>query len=137
VPNMINIGPRPHPLNRGLTWTAGTGAPFIATPVDVSTLDRHNLAGGGYYLRVPSDRLLDVIVVAAALPETPEWQLCPQLSHPSINRGFSAPSPSFTTLSNQRRPLLSAADGRVILQHTRTSSSDLELAERTPGRLQQ
>jgi hypothetical protein len=133
VPDMIPDGLLPAPLDRGLTFIAGRGVPFIADPVVTDELDRMQSVAGRVWARIPAEALLDVIVVDEELPQAPESPLCPQVSHPSINRGASPMAPNRSGLTVHRRVLTALPDGRPLLQHTRTSPADMVIGPPSPG----
>jgi hypothetical protein len=132
VPDMIPDGLLPHPLNRGLLF-AINGVAFVADPVVTETLERITPAPiTRTYARVPVEKLLDVVVFYE-VEESPEFPLCQPVSHPSINRGTAQPAPARSGLSVHRKVLTTLPDGSVVLQHTRTSSSDFFVGPPSPG----
>jgi hypothetical protein len=127
VPNMINIGLQS--TDRGLSLTEGVL--FVASPVDVSQLVRgHEPDTRREWMRVPAERLLDV---AMHVYEDPTYPLCGQVIHPSFDRGHAVVHDGPADMSRHRRPLMTLPDGRVILQHTRTSFADFMTAAQAPG----
>jgi hypothetical protein len=133
VPDMIPDGLGPHPLNRGLTFVAGQGVPFVADPVRTDELDRATTLFDATLARIPADALLDAIVIYEELPQAPESPLCPQVSHPTFNRGASPQAPNQSGLTVHRRVLTTLPDGRALLQHTRTSPADMVIGPPSPG----
>jgi hypothetical protein len=129
VPNMINIGLQS--TDRGLSLTEGVV--FVASPVDVSQLVRaHEPDTRREWMRVPAERLLDV---AIHVYEDPTYPLCSQVIHPTFDRGHSLVGDGPADLSRHRRPLMTLPDGRIVLQHTRTSFADFVTAGQAPGRV--
>jgi len=133
VPDMLLDGLRPHPGNSGLRFPAGSGVAFVADPVATDELDRMPFLADRTWARIPAEALLDVIVVFEEAPEFPEWPLCDPVSHPSINRGASRRAPERSALTVHRRVLSTLPEGRVLLQHTRTSPADLVIGPPSPG----
>jgi len=132
VPDMIPDGLLPHPLNRGLLFSIN-GVAFVADPVGTETLERITPAPiTRTYARVPVEKLLDVVVVFE-VEESSEFPLCHPVSHPSINRGIAPVARERSGLSVRRKVLTTLPDGRVVLQHTRTSSSDFYVGPPSPG----
>jgi hypothetical protein len=128
VPNMINIGPNRMPFGHGLFWQ-GRGSPFIAEYVDPALLPRMAEPGTGFsHARIPADRVLDQMVASY------DRDLCVEISAPNFNRGWvQLLGGTDYDLSLQRRPLFTLLDGRVVLQHTRTSSADFAPMQVSPG----
>jgi hypothetical protein len=133
VTDMIPDGVRPNPSNRGLFFPAGRGVAFIADPVVTAELDRMPFLFDRTWARIPVEALLDVVVIYEDDPLFPEWPLCPQVSHPSINRGASPMAPNQSGLTVHRRILTILPDGRPLLQHTRTSPADMVIGPPSPG----
>jgi hypothetical protein len=118
------------------------GVTFVALPVDVATLPRQRTpVAGNEYARIPRARVLDVISMVSRYPFTAP--LCRQLVHRNFDRyrarlmrgGITANDNYGIEVSIHRKVVHTRADGRKILQHTRTSNADLFRGQRTPGQL--
>lgn len=133
VPNMVNIGLR-EGTAYGLAWPAGATVIFISEPVHVPSLPKATQTGGSLeYARFPAAGILDVAVF---LNEQATQQLCQPFMQPSFLRepgSWQIAEPP--AVSFQRRPLLRLPDGRIVLQHTRSSRKDFFAPAHTPGSL--
>ena len=142
VPNTISIGPYEYRGGHGLFMNEVLDElEFIALPVDTVGLPKQVLPGSGHtYERVPRARILDVIAMISTFQFTTPF--CP---HP-VNRNFDryrtrlfvrtvGSEPDAGRWSLQRKVAYTRADGRKILQHTRTSNADFFLGLRTPFQL--
>jgi hypothetical protein len=108
--------------------------PLLALPVNVSTLPRQPVPGSGAdYVRIPRDRVLDVLELRTTYPHGQTE--CPLLVHPNFDRREARliGNDGDFVRSVARKVAYVRADGRKILQHTRTSAADLFLSARTPG----
>lgn len=132
VADMIPDGLHPHPLNRGLLFNTGRGVAFVAEPVVTGDLEQMPFLFNRTWARVPTEALLDMVVVYETDPLTPQWPLCPEVSHASINMGAAPPAPYRSGLSLHRR-VFTTLDGLTVLQHTRTSPADLVPGPPSPG----
>jgi hypothetical protein len=138
VPNTVSIGPTPYWFGHGLFLNELLDeVVFVALPVDVAALPRERTPQDqNEYARVPRDRMLDVIALLSVF-QFPE-PLCPHLVHRNFDRYRARLMQDdmeefFHSIS--RKVAYTRADGRKILQHTRTSNTDLFLGPRTPGQL--
>jgi len=116
---------------------------FVALPVDVAALPRQiSEPNDRTYGRIPRANILDVIVLQSTYIVTSSTTpLCPHLIHNNFDRyravlmvssvGTETPG----RYSVQRKVAYTRADGRKILQHTRTSNADFFLGLRTPFQL--
>jgi hypothetical protein len=127
APNLVDIGTQPHPLGHGLYFNISTIF-FLAAAQDDTKLLRMREPGYPYeYARIPFTTILDSGIVladqfvAGTLMSPP----CRQVAHPKTSRGYAV-NLRFDQphLSLHRRPLLTAPDGRTILQHTGNSGVD-------------
>jgi hypothetical protein len=134
VPDMIDIGLQPDPANRGLQvpWDVL----FLSEPVTTEELARDREPDTGReWARIPGERILDVVSYTWDVAPGGTRQLCPQIVHASFDRRWihtilSGEDPG---MALHRRPLLTLPDGRVVLQHTRSSYADFVRAPMSPG----
>lgn len=131
VPDMIPIGLLASPAGHGLALSQGVV--FIAEPVVTAELERAREPDTGReWARIPANRILDVVVHTD--DSDPTFPLCPTVIHPAFDRAWVRGLEHFDPdLSLQRRPLLRLDDGRVVLQHTRTSRADFTTGPLRPG----
>lgn len=127
VPNLVDVGTQPHPLGHGLYFNTSTMF-FLAAAQDDTELLRMREPGYPYeYARIPFNTILDSGIVQGdqAAAGTLAFPRCMQLGHPKSDRGHTV-NPRFDQphLSLHRRALLTAPDGRTILQHTGNSGVD-------------
>jgi hypothetical protein len=123
------------PRGHGLILSGTAVVAFVAVPLDVASLpEQKTRVGNHLYLRVPRGKILDVVALLTASPNT----FCPHLVHSNFDR-YPARMTSAGTWdpvsSVSRKVAYTRADGRKILQHTRTAASDFFRGTRTPGRL--
>jgi len=138
VPNMIDVGPSTNVLGHGIIFTSSDGVAFISDPVDLEGAPRNSLEGSSTELvRIGSDDLIDVAAFGVRNAEEFGVTWCDPWVHPIIHRDWG---PYIVESSDQgylrsinRRIAGSLPDGRVILQHTRSSLADFAIGERTPG----
>jgi len=137
VPNTVSIGLGDYVHGHGLYLNDIDGeVVFIALPVDVAALPQ---TSNHIVARVPRARILDVISLLATFQFS--YPLCPQLVHRNFDRyraRLMADEPwnqSPGLHSVQRKAAYTRADGRKILQHTRTTNADFFWGLRTPFRL--
>jgi hypothetical protein len=134
VPEAIDIGVAPKFGGHGLFFGMLSNVPLLALPVNVSTLPRQPVPGSGAdYVRIPRDRVLDVLALRTTYPHGQTE--CPLLVHPNFDRREARliGNDGDFVRSVARKVAYVRADGRKILQHTRTSAADLFLSARTPG----
>jgi len=131
VPNMVNFpGWSDHgdPIGHGPFWVSVLSI-FLADPVHPDSLPVDHLpVVGSRHVRIPADRILDV-VTSGSTPQTktgPPW--CAHFVHPSFDGGFAQLMTYFTDVSTAR--LSQGAPESRLLQRTRVSSADF--AHRTP-----
>jgi hypothetical protein len=134
VPNTIDIGLGSNLLGHGLIpWNAGVVV-FVALPLDVAPLPRQRiLTTGNEYARVPRTKILDVVALLHPGPI-----ICRHLVHNNFDRDparMMSDDYSDVITSVNRKVAYTRADGRKILQHTRTAAVDFFRGPRTPGRL--
>jgi len=134
VPNTIDIGLGSDLQGHGLIpWNGGGVVVFVALPLDVAPLPRQRILNGNEYARVPRTRILDVVALLHPGPI-----ICPHLVHNNFNRDparMMSDDYSDVITSVNRKVAYTRADGRKILQHTRTSNTDFVRGPRTPGQL--
>jgi len=139
VPNLVDIGVASFPwFGHGPIFALNAEAvPFVALPIDVQALPRQRIPTGEEYVRVPRDRLLDVVAGNPTFQF--QWVPCPHLVHGNFDRH---PARMLTlaykvveVLSAHRKAAVVRPDGRVVLQHTRSGIADFYLAPRTPWSL--
>jgi hypothetical protein len=127
VPNLVDIGTQPHPLGHGLYFNTQTVF-FLAAAQDDTKLLRMREPNYPYeYARIPFNTILDsgIVVVESFLAGELVSPPCRELVHATTDRGYAL-NLRFDQphLSLHRRPLLTAPDGRTILQHTGNSGVD-------------
>jgi hypothetical protein len=127
VPNLVDIGTQPHPLGHGLYFNASTIF-FLAAAQDDTKLLRMREPGNPYeYARIPFNTILDsgIVVGDQEAAGTLALPRCAARAHSKTDRGYAV-NLRFDQphLSLHRRPLLTAPDGRTILQHTGNSGVD-------------
>jgi hypothetical protein len=133
VPNTISIGLGKSPSGHGLILWNGFGVvTFVALPLDVAPLPRQRILNGNEYARVPRAKILDVVALLSTQSFTP----CPHLVHNNFDRHparMMSDDYSDVIASVNRKVAYTRADGRKILQHTRTAATDFLRGPRTPG----
>jgi hypothetical protein len=141
VPNTISIGLADYWDGHGLYLNDIDGeVVFIALPIDVSGLPvtpNHRVE------RIPRARILDVMAQYSTYESG--YPLCPHLVHSNFDRhpGRFGPVAGGNSLTHadegfysvRRKVAYIRADGRNILQHTRTTASDFHYGLRTPAQL--
>jgi hypothetical protein len=136
VPGMLDIGLTPMVLGHG-TFYGGqfTSVVFLALPLDVSALPRQrDPFSGGEYARVPRQSVIEVVALRS--PYQSAFSPCPEVVHANFDR-----QPAYLIglgdadfpFSAQRKVAITRADGRKLLQHTRTAAADFFRGHRTPG----
>jgi hypothetical protein len=137
VPNTVSIGLADYVHGHGLYLNDIDGeVVFIALPVDVAALPQ---TSNHIVARVPRARILDVISLLETFQSS--YPFCPQLVHHNFDRYRARlmvdepwnQSPGLHSV--QRKAAYTRADGRKILQHTRTTNADFFWGLRTPGQL--
>jgi hypothetical protein len=133
VPNMIWLGPEQSPEHHGESFISISGVPLILSPMSVDSLPRKITPGGYEYWKVPRDEILDVF--AWSYYNTYGHVPCQHMLNTSINAdiaigGYGADP---FLVSTHRRVLYERSDGRKILIHTTSSSTDFTDGPRTPG----
>ncbi len=138
VPDMLDIGLAPFPVG---VLVAVRDVFFLSDPVDVSSLPvLFRDPQGREYVRVPRDKLLDVMAVTLLWPDSDARAVpCLQMVHRDFDRyeggfieiGFGVDVQA--TVSLQRKVLRTGADGLRILQDANTSAVDFFVGGKTPG----
>jgi hypothetical protein len=120
---------------------------FVALPVDTTALPKAVSGFGSELMRVPRANILDVMSIVFPRDTVYSFQYgggtwCAHLVHPEFER---RPAPLLEThigtepdlgrWSVQRKVAYTRANGRKILQHTRTTDADFFLGLRTPFQL--
>jgi hypothetical protein len=146
VPNLIDQSYDSPPFGaHGLEYFPSGGTFFLAAPVDFNLLPRQrDPRNERVYARFPATGILDVFstVFDAKTEASAAAQfgpLCPQL----VNRAFERESGSFFgpddktdfKYSESRKVIGTTADGRSIVQSTRSSAEDFTKAPFSPGRM--
>jgi hypothetical protein len=132
VPNMRNFAgwsDMGDPSGHGVRWTSQITV-FLAEATDPDSLVRDNLpVQSPLHVRIPRDRILDVLTSGS----TPEREIglpyCPNFVHPSFDGQFARLVDHSTARSIVRKPLVG-----WVLQRTKVSAADFEHAPPTPGR---
>jgi hypothetical protein len=130
VPNLVNVGPVPYGIGRGLMWAGLDDAAILADALDLAALPRDRSLADQEILRIPADVVLDLASwwLDREFPTPP----CPRLVNERFDRQGARVWNGIDRVSMQRRPLLTLPDGRVVLQRTRTSARDWMVAPPTP-----
>ena len=143
VPNTVTIGFYSWFLNHGLLfYNVLAQVVFIALPLDTAALPRQwTSVTPRQYGRVPRAKILDVVSLLTSWNGFTE-PLCAGLVHRNFDRYRARLMTSHVGTegdagrwSVHRRVAYIRADGRKILQHTRTSAADFFLGLRTPFQL--
>ncbi len=135
VPNLVSVGPRQSPGGHGLYFNSLDGVVVLADVVeDLSALPRDLTPSDLEIWRLPAEKVLDVYSYRTAwVPPNPP---CPRMTHERFDRQDARLlSPEDYVRSAQRRVLFVTAEGRKVLQNTRTSSRDFRALPRTAGQL--
>jgi hypothetical protein len=126
----IWLRPQPH----GTMFASLSAVPFIAEPTEIASLPRvQNLQGE--WVLFPAERILDVAAIWSRSYLVPMFALCTHSVHSRFDAlpGVIAPSQDVDgsphELSVHRRRI----DGTGMLQRTRVSAADFEMAPRSPG----
>lgn len=141
VPNMVERGLRP--FHDG-ALLATNNALFLSEPVDFESLPiRYRARRGQAYVRVPADRVIDVVATEIVWPEHDlEAPPCRPMLPDRFDRypggfkriGLEVSANLNQSSSVQRRVLRDGPDGHPVLFNTTTSAVDVEHADpRTPG----
>lgn len=143
VPNMIDHSLRTPFFNHGISFPSLLhAAAVIGSAADPVTLPRSKIPLGTQdYNRLPREGMLDVFTTSTTyyLQQQPPTTLCPQIVNAAMDRQygfFQADSPDEYLVSISRKVLTTLPDGRLVLQHTRTSANDFQRTPRTPGTVQ-
>ncbi len=146
VPNLPSVGLISNLLGHGMMIYASK-VPFLAQPVDPTSLETALTPGGIRWARIPADRVIDVVHGAgvnldAASTLTPNQQCrrvnrsFDRLGHAFYRPGSDPRDPLAASWSLQRRVLRLTEAGRPILQDVNTSFVDFSVATRSPGRIE-
>ncbi len=141
VPNMIDVGttvysPHGQQFNGNNSTVAVLGAATDPAGLPRKTRDA---VGARELRRIARDDVLDVLATSSTyllLQWKPTPVFCPALVHPSIDGKygfFLEENPDEHLVSISRKVLDTLPDGRLLLQHTRTSANDFHRTPRTPG----
>jgi hypothetical protein len=131
VPNMVNrppYSPRVDPVGHG-TWWVNEISIFLAEPFNPDSLPRDFLpVQSPDYVRVPREKILDVLTSGKTPGTTTGTPYCANFVHPSFDGAFATLIDGSVTQSLTRIPL--GVGG--ILQRTKISGADFNLATPTP-----
>lgn len=135
VPNMIDRGLFADFSGHGTITDPNANVLALTPPLDLDALPRKLNLTGHEYRRVPSDKLLDA--VAFRVYNSGRYPLCAQLVDPTIvrdqaNLDYAADATYGFTHSVNRR-VIAERNGRKTLEDTRSSTTDLIVASRTPN----
>jgi hypothetical protein len=135
VPNMVNFpgwSNWPDAVGHGPTWVSTVGI-FLADPVNPDSLVRGNLPlPSPLYVRIPRDKIIDVLT-SASVPDDPYGRADCNFVHPSFDGAFAQLVDGSVERSITRKVLV---PGLGLLQRTKVSAVDFELAAPSPGRVQ-
>ena len=138
VPNSIDIGVAPSPDGHGLSFFGVGVVPFLAAPLDPSAL-REELVPGTppvTFAQIPRSKVVGLMAIRSAY--NTQYPECAAVVAKQFDRQpikFFADRPEDATKSYQRRVAFVRANGRKVLQATRTTASDFMVATRTPGQI--
>jgi hypothetical protein len=146
VPNLIDRSyDSPASAAHGMTGFPSGGTFFIAAPVDLNSLPRQrDPRFERVYWRFPSNTILDVFSTiyddkTEAFLTSQFGPICPQLVNTAFDREmgrfFGPDDKTDFKYSESRKVIGTTADGRAILQATRSSATDFTKAPFSPGRL--
>ena len=139
VPNVIDIGRVSYPSGHGIRFGSAVAVPFVALPVDISSLPiafPFGTTSNSSYVRFPAERILDAVSIGTKyLAGAPD---CPPLVNARFDRaasrargtGDEIQEYSFS-LSRRLSPVLSS--GRLVLQHSRSAYADFLRTSKTTG----
>jgi hypothetical protein len=136
VPNMVNLpggwSTWPDVVGHGTRWLSEISI-FLAEPFNPDSLVRDNLpVGTPLHVRIPRERIIDVLTSGS----TPETKIglpyCPNFVHPSFDGRFAELVDGSVEHSITRKLLV---PGLNLLQRTKVSAVDFELAAPSPGRV--
>jgi hypothetical protein len=133
VPNMRNSAgwsDMRDPYGHGPRWYTEISV-FLADPFDPDSLVRDNLpVASPLHVRIPRDRILDVLTSGVDRSREPAYPYCPNFVHPSFDGGYARLVNGSMAYSIVRRPFVEQR-----LQRTKVSAVDFQLAPPTPGRV--
>jgi len=139
VPNTVGIGLEAYRDGHGLYLNEILEeVTFVALPLDVSALP---MAPGHDYVRVPRSKVLDVVAQLSSYAFS--RPTCPHLVNQNFDRargrfgplGGSTGGNPQGLYSVQRKVVYTRPDGRIILQHTRSTEADFFRGVRSPRAL--
>ena len=142
VPNMPNMGPYVHPLGHGMPMAPNAAVVFLAQRVDVASLESGLTLLARRYMRIPTERILDV---RTGQYETPDSDPAPYIAKYYcmnwVSREFDRLEgvwyrPGDDNRSSMHRRVLRSAAGRLILQDLNISRLDLVIGQYSPGRIE-
>lgn len=140
APNMVDRSLRDRFFGHGLSFSNSLATvAAVALPADVSTFNKEKLPPNGTeYVRVPRALMLDTYTTISTYyaNKQPPLIACPQLLNAAMDRKygiFLGDTPDDYLISASRKVLTTLPDGRLVLQHTRTSANDFKRTPRTPG----
>ncbi len=140
VPNMPSKGPTAHLLGHGMLAGARR-VMFLALPVDVSNLVTQVHVNGRRYVRIPTERILDVTHGARESPNSGALTLPTYHCLNWINREFDRLEsveyhPGDDNRISMHRRVLRTVGGRTILQDVNTSRVDFVIGLYSAGRIE-
>ena len=137
VPSLLDVGAITNTLGHGIIFNSLRGVPFVADRVDLDAAASDRLLPPLTYdiHRIPGDRILDVAAFASTYPpQVGRW--CDPFVDRRFDRreGYDLLHGEGAWLTSVNRRVAGVlADGRKVLQHTRSSETDFAVGERTPG----
>lgn len=140
VPNMIDYSLREPLGGHGLYFPSSLGTvALVVAPVTPGVLTRGKLPpNANEYFRMPREGIHDVLVAPSTFILS-QGSVCPQQVNAAIDRkeGYLLRDDRRDfAVSLSRKMLTTLPNGRVVLQHTRTSANDYKRTPRTPGVVQ-
>ena len=139
VPNMLDVGTGSPFFGHGLFFPGTDVVVVLGEAVDPRALRRAgHPVNGDPWLRIDRARMLDVLATTNTIYSTlkPPPIYCAAMISTTIDRqhavlGHDQPGEHLVSIS--RKVLDTLPDGRLLLQHTRTSANDYHRTPRTPG----
>ena len=142
VPNMPARGPTTNPFGHGMA-VGPYRVMFLALPVDVASLETKVHMNGRRYVRIPTERILDVRNgVMETLDSDPAKYLPTYYCLNWVNREFDRLEsavvyyPDHNNKDSVHRRVLRTVAGRTILQDLNTSRLDFFIGQYSPGRFE-
>jgi hypothetical protein len=124
----------------GMTHIASGGTFFLASKVDHSQLATgRDPRSSRIIYKYPASTILDLFSTVFAVNGHPEWPYCSELVNKAFDREFgrflTGDDTTEFKFSEVRKIIGTTADGRPIVQSSRSSAADFVKGPLTPGRM--